>query len=148
MPENPEVVIVSHGRFAAEAAGACAILNLAGIRAGAVLLERLTPYYEIAAGLAGTVGGEPRKLVFLEEEIRAGGMGMMLSDALRRRGYFKNSEHIIIALDNPFERQPYRRPIFKCFGLDAQSVAGKIMEVGNSGRDAGARGQIVSAPTS
>ncbi len=128
MPGNPEVVIVSQGRVAAEAVEACRILNNVGIKAGAILLERLTPYDEIAAGLVGIINREPRKIVFLEEEIRAGGMGMMLSDALRRQGCFVNSEHIIIALDNPFEKQTDPRPAFDFFGLDAGSVARKIID--------------------
>jgi transketolase C-terminal domain/subunit len=128
MPKDPEVVIVSHGRIAAEAVGACRILKNAGIKAGTVLLERLTPYDEIAAGLAEAISGKPRIIVFLEEEIRAGGMGILLSDAIRRQGYFNNSEHLIIALDNPFARQTSPRPIFEFFGIDAESVARKIMD--------------------
>ena len=121
------MVIVSQGRVAAEAVS-LPDLNNVGIKARAILLERLTPYDEIAAGLVGIINREPRKIVFLEEEIRAGGMGMMLSDALRRQGCFVNSEHIIIALDNPFEKQTDPRPAFDFFGLDAGSVARKIID--------------------
>jgi 1-deoxy-D-xylulose-5-phosphate synthase len=127
MPENSDVVIVSHGRIAAEAVKAAGMLREKGIRAGAVLIERLTPYDETAESLAGVLCKAPKKIVFLEEEIRAGGMGMLLSDALRRRGGFENSELIIIALENPFERQKDNRPAFESYGLNAESVVEKIM---------------------
>ncbi len=129
MPENPEVVIISHGRIAAEAVRAAGMLCERAIPAGAILLERLTPYDETAAALEEILrrGKQPSKIVFLEEEIRAGGMGMLLSDALGRRGSFAGSDFIIIALDNPFERQKDNRPVFESYGLDAASVVKRIM---------------------
>ncbi len=127
MPENPDVVIVSHGRIATEAIKAAVILREKGISAGAVLLERLTPYDETAERLASVLDNATKKIVFLEEEIRAGGMGMMLTDALCRLGGFENSEFNIIALENPFERQKDNRPAFESYGLDALTVVSKIL---------------------
>ncbi len=132
MPENPEVVIISHGRIAAEAVRAAGMLRERYIPAGAILLERLTPYDKTAEALEKILrrGKQPKKIVFLEEEIRAGGMGMLLSDALGRRGGFPGSDFIIIALEDPFERQKDSRPVFESYGLDAASVMEKIMSGG------------------
>lgn len=126
-PERPATVIVAHGRMSAEAAEACAILRRRGVRAGALLLERLTPYNEIAAEIERTLGRMPEQMVFLEEEIRAGGMGMMLSDALCNRGCLKKTETMIIALENPFERQKKDQPALEYYSLDAESVADRII---------------------
>jgi 1-deoxy-D-xylulose-5-phosphate synthase len=127
MPVCPEVAIISHGRIAEEAVKAAEILREKGIKAGAVLLERLTPYDETASELSKALRCAPGIMVFLEEEIRAGGMGMMLSDSLRRGGYFKEMEFIIIALENPFEKQKENTTAFESYGLDARSVANKIL---------------------
>lgn len=129
--QDAEVIIVSHGRIAAEATRAAEILRNKGVGAGCVLLERLTPYGEIAEGIERLVAEHKklRKLVFLEEEIRAGGMGMMLSDKLRRRGVLDSKiEMSVIALDTPFERLGRDVHPFEYFGLDGESVAEKIME--------------------
>lgn len=130
LTDDAEVIIVSHGRVAVEAVRAAEILRDKGVSAGCVLLERLTPYGEIAEGIERLVAEHKklRKLVFLEEEIRAGGMGMMLSDELRRRGVLDSKiELSVIALNAPFER--LRRDVhpFEYFGLDGESVAEKIM---------------------
>lgn len=123
MPEVPTLIIVSHGRISAEAAGACRLLRERGISAGALLLERLTPYDDIAGMICKRF--TPERYVFLEEEIRAGGMGMMLSDAMRRHGCTADMQ--VIALENPFERRTSDIPIFNAYGLDARSVAEKII---------------------
>lgn len=125
-PDRPDVVIIAHGRMGAVAAAAGDILRRRGIRAGALLLERLTPYGEIAEAVERVLGHMPGKLVFLEEEIRAGGMGMLLSDALRRRGCLRGTESLIIALENPFDRQKKDMPHLQYYGLDAATVADKI----------------------
>jgi len=127
---DAEVIIVSHGRIATEAIRAAEILRDNCVSAGCVLLERLTPYGEIAEGIERLASEHKklRKLVFLEEEIRAGGMGMMLSDELRRRGVLDGKiELSIIALDAPFERLGRDVHPFEYFGLDGESVAEKIM---------------------
>ena len=100
LPDDAEIIIVSHGRIAEEAVKAGEILRSSGVSAGAILLERLTPYAETADGLWKLISQYKslRKLVFLEEEIRAGGMGMMLSDELRRRGRAEKIELSVIGL--------------------------------------------------
>lgn len=130
LTDDDEVIIVSHGRVAVEAVRAAEILRNRGVSAGCVLLERLTPYGEIAEGIERLVAEHKklRKLVFLEEEIRAGGMGMMLSDEIRLRGVLDSKiELSVIALNAPFERLRRNVHPFKYFGLDGESVAEKIM---------------------
>lgn len=88
-PETAKVTIVTHGRIAAIAVEAVKTLRAEGILANVTLCEYLAPYAALAAEVAPTLGA---RVLFLEEELRTGGFGMSLSDALRQIG----------ALDMPF----------------------------------------------
>lgn len=126
-PDRANLVIISHGRIAGEAVQACELLRRRGVRAGALLLEQLTPYDVAAEEIERILGRMPEDIVFLEEEIRAGGMGMMMSDALARRGCIRRSEVMIIGLENPFDRQREDVPALEYYGLDARSVVERII---------------------
>ena len=63
-----------------------------------MLLEKLKPYDEIAQKLLPYMPREGGLLLFLEEEIREGGCGMMLSDALDRMEILGAYKHKIIAI--------------------------------------------------
>ena len=82
--ETPSTLIITYGKIAAEALKAKEELARDGIRAGVVLLEKLMPYSDVAPRLAEIISGAEH-IIFLEEGIRAGGFGMMMSDALRAR---------------------------------------------------------------
>ena len=66
-------------------------------------------------------------LIFLEEEIRTGGMGMLLSDALVRRSETENKEMILMAIDESFVVQEKNESILKTAGLDAESIVAKLI---------------------
>jgi 1-deoxy-D-xylulose-5-phosphate synthase len=126
--EKMDSVIVTHGRIASEALLAQKLLAERGHRVGILLLEQLKPYGEIAAEVEEYLPKGACKVLFLEEEIRAGGMGMMLSDALA--GYEKMHNKVvgIMALEDSFGIQDKHEPILHSFGLDADSIVQKILE--------------------
>ncbi|MBQ9086249.1 MAG: 1-deoxy-D-xylulose-5-phosphate synthase [Clostridia bacterium] len=82
--DSPSCVIVTHGRIVEEALRAADRLKEEGISVGIVLLERIKPYKECAQQVANILPLSAHGVIFLEEEIRSGGMGMNLSDYMAR----------------------------------------------------------------
>lgn len=126
--ETLDSVIITHGRIALEAIEAQNLLGARGHRTGILLLEQLKPYGEIAAQVAQYLPKRACKILFLEEEIRAGGMGMMLSDALAGYEAMQNKAVEIMALDDGFGMQERNEPILVSVGLDAKSIVERILE--------------------
>ena len=127
MGQAPRVVIVTHGRIAAEAVRAADLLAEHGVPAGILLLEQIKPYETVAERVAARLPEGPAHVVFLEEEIRAGGMGMLLSDALAPKPAMRNKTTQIIALENAFLSAEAGKTALETAGLDGASVAEKIL---------------------
>ncbi|MBQ9761122.1 MAG: 1-deoxy-D-xylulose-5-phosphate synthase [Clostridia bacterium] len=123
-----DAVIITHGRVSIEALKACEMLAKEGITAGVLLLEQLKPYEKVAAEIAAYLPQNEATVLYLEEEIRAGGMGMMLSDALKSYDVMQNKQQKFIALDGHFGIQDKHEPILSSFGMDAASIVNKIKE--------------------
>lgn len=125
-PDAPDAVIITHGRIVKEAMKAVDLLKEKGKRVGILLLEQLKPYDETAEMILPHLPQKPCKLLFLEEEIRTGGMGMLLSDALARHQKAGNKEMILMAVDENFVVQEKNESIFKTAGIDAESIVSKL----------------------
>ncbi len=121
-----DAVIVTHGVIAIEAIRAKEML--VDKKVGIVLLECLKPYENTAVKLATILPRSVEKLVFFEEEIRNGGMGMILSDTLRRLGVFDDRTYSIIALEEAFVRAEKGETIRKTAGLTAEDICDVINE--------------------
>ena len=129
MPEKCEIVLISHGRMVGEALKASELLCSQKMVSGVIMLERLTPYDEIATEVIKVLPSAVRHIFLLEEEIRAGGMGMLLSDALKRSGLRENIKVSIIATTEPFKRCGGNLSIHETHGVDATSVARNISNI-------------------
>ena len=123
----PDAVIITHGRMAGEALKACEQLKKRGTSAGVLLLEQLTPYDALAKALVPYLTEDTKTVLFLEEEIRAGGMGMLLHDALNRIDGLKQKKVRFIGLES-FGVQAKDEPIHASFGMDAASIVKRIEE--------------------
>jgi 1-deoxy-D-xylulose-5-phosphate synthase len=116
-----DAVIVTHGRITAEALTAAETLATEGMTVGVQLCEYIKPYDRLAEAVAARLpDGCP--VLFLEEEIRAGGFGMMLSDALTRRGSMAGRSYAILAVDDSFVIQERAEPIYRTAGIDAAAI--------------------------
>lgn len=124
--EENDVILITHGRIVTEAMRAEELLAARGIRMGILLLEMLKPYGEVAADVARYLPEREAKIVFLEEEIRTGGMGMLLSDALSDCPAMQNKTTSIIALPDGFGVQSADEPIRHSFGLDAEAIVRNV----------------------
>ena len=81
--QDAECVVVTYGKVSAEALAARDMLRAEGISLRVVLLEQLMPYSEVAPALEPMLRGA-RRIIYLEEAVRAASVGMMLTDVYRR----------------------------------------------------------------
>ncbi len=116
---QPCVTVLTHGRIAAEALNAAQVLQKAGVDTRILLCEQIAPYGEVAARVAALLCGN---VLFLEEEIRAGGFGMNLSDALARSGALEGRRYEIMALENGFLNTRHGEEPWQSAGLDAAQI--------------------------
>lgn len=123
----PEAVIVTDGRIVEEALKAEKMLASRGICCGTVLLEKIKPYADAADRVNSLISDCTKVILFYEEELRNGGMGMLLSDTMRRKGYLEGREWRILALDDSFAARDRDVPVLEAAGLDA-AVAADIIE--------------------
>ncbi len=98
MIQPPKTAIVTYGRITAEALSA---VQKCGQSVGMMVLERLRPCADVADTLEAMVVSGTEKIVFCEEGIRAGGLGMSLATALTERLNGQTHPIVrIVAIDN------------------------------------------------
>ena len=127
-PENhrtPAAIIITHGRITREALVARERLAEQGIAVGILLCEYLKPYDRLAEEVRARLP-EGVPLLFVEEEIRAGGFGMLLSDALHRQGALAGRSYAILATDDSFVTQDKPEPILRTAGVDADAMVDEV----------------------
>ena len=116
-----ETLIISDGAVVVEAIKAKKTAKN-GKKTGIVLLECIKPYENIAVKIAILMPKSVKKIVFLEEEIKNGGMGMVLADALRRLGALDGRDYSIIALEDGFVRAQAGESIYETAGVCARDI--------------------------
>lgn len=122
----PDVVIVTHGRIAKEALLAKQTLEADGVSVRILLMEQIAPYGEAAERLARRLPEKPALIVFLEEEIKTGGFGMLLSAALPDNPVFAGYPMRSIALENAFVMPKEGETIWDAAELSAPFLVKKI----------------------
>ena len=124
-PAIPDAVIVTHGRITREALAARERLATEGILVGILLCEYIKPYEALAKEITARLpAGVP--VLFVEEEIRAGGFGMMLTDALRRNGGLAGHPNAVLAIANGFVTQGKNETILRTAGVDAEAMVKEL----------------------
>jgi transketolase C-terminal domain/subunit len=116
--DDIETVIITDGAVVSEALAACASIANAGI----ILLEKIKPYSECAENVASLLPESVKRIIFLEEDIRAGGMGMMLSDEMRKRGLLSGMEFEIIAVEDNFAPRHEECSMYEDAGVCARVI--------------------------
>ncbi len=115
-------ILITHGRIVSEALKAKSMLKERGFVLGILLLEHLKPYEAVAKEILPYLPEKEMKIVFLEEEIRSGGMGMMLRDALSAYEVMNNKNTEILALDDGFAAPTEDVGVLSAQGLDADGI--------------------------
>ena len=124
-----DAVVITHGRIVREAIKAQTVLLERGVHLGIVLAEVIKPYGVLAEQVRNALDGAECPVVTLEEEIRAGGFGMMLWDKLAAFSEFSERKHAIVALDDSFAEQTVNEDIYKTAGIDAEHVAQTVLSI-------------------
>ncbi len=127
--EDVDTVIITDGRIVKEAMAAKQILLEKGVRVGIILLEQIKPYEQIATQILPLLPKKEAKIVFLEEEIRAGGMGMLLYDALSGQDKLQNKTVRVMAVDDNFGIPQKGQTILEAVGLDRNSIVKTITDM-------------------
>lgn len=128
-----DCVIVTYGCTVQDARIASERLLKEGIVCGILLLEQLLPVRVPAAALAKLLpeGGIP--LLFWEEGIRAGGLSMLLCDALERdpdaAERFSRCPRRTLAIDDPFIVPNAGETAQSAMGIDVESAMRAIREL-------------------
>ncbi len=123
-----KAVIVTHGRMADEALAAAEALTESGVLSGVILLEIIKPFAQAAELIVRKLPDSCRTIVFLEEEIRAGGMGMMLADCLADHPAMQNKRVRILASPDEFVRTEAGKSIFSSAGIDRAAIVRAVTE--------------------
>ncbi len=123
-------VIITHGRMAAMALEAKDKLNELGHSTGIILLEMLKPYDKCAQNITCLLPKNPCNIIFLEEEIKSGGMGMNLSNDLMKYDIVKNKKMCIMAVDDNFVTQrAVGESIYTSAKIDVEGICRKALEM-------------------
>ena len=121
--DESDIVIVTHGRIVSEALRAASCLKHDGIQVGILLLEILKPYDQTAQRITELLPNNVKGILFLEEEIRSGGMGMHLVDRIQRNSSFREVPMRILAVDDTFvEKRLPNQHIYDAAGISAEWI--------------------------
>ena len=128
--EPKQAVIITYGRIVNEAIEAEALLEKEGISTGIILMEMLKPYTTTAERIISAIPEGVNKVLFLEEEIRAGGAGMNLADKLREYFGSNNISYDILATDDDFVSMcKDGHSIYEAAGVDKTAVCRRIISM-------------------
>lgn len=121
---HADILFVTHGRIASECLKAKQCLNDRGITSAVVLCEYIRPYERLAEDVRACMDRHtPRAIVFVEEEIKSGGFGMMLSECMRDIGALDGVSYCIAAPYDTFVIQERSENIYKSAGVDFETLA-------------------------
>lgn len=128
--DHPDIVIVTHGRMVLSALDAAEQLQSQGIRTGVILLELLKPYAEAAQKITEFLPANACGVIFLEEEIRNGGMGQCLTDRLLRDRSLSAEQIRILAVDDSFvAKQQSGESFYDTAGIGQKQICQAAVEL-------------------
>ena len=127
--EKLDAVIITHGRIASEALKAQTAIAQKGKRVGVILLEFLKPYGECARLVAEALKNSVCPVITLEEEIKNGGAGMLLTEELVKNYGFDRSKISVMAVDDNFGFSTENENIYKTLGISSEDVEKEILKL-------------------
>ncbi len=128
----PENIIITHGRIAKEVILAKRILSEMNTDVGLILCEYLSPYSDLSDEIVNILKNSKISTVtFVEEEIKNGGFGMILSNTMKEKGYLCDIRCEVMAVEDAFVVRKKGQTYIEAARLDAESIAKKINEINN-----------------
>lgn len=95
------MLIVTYGNIVNEAIKVAEKMSSKN-KIGIILLEKLKPYEETATIIQNIIGKNVKAMIFYEEGIKSGGMGMNLSECMRDTLSKRNIKYSILAINDSF----------------------------------------------
>lgn len=126
--DDIDIAVITDGVIVKEALEASDELCARGVNIGIILLEKIKPFGECAENVAKLLPQGVKNIIFLEEDIRAGGMGMTLSTEMARRGMLDEVKHEIIAVDDTFVPRHAGKSVYEDAGVSAEFIKDKVLE--------------------
>ncbi len=127
--DAPEVIFVAHGRMMSRVLDVAEILrNEHQIKVGCILLEVLKPYSASAETLASLLPEGKAKIIFAEEEIRSGGMGVSLYDKLINMQAMIDKSVQIVATDDNFAIATKDMSVFDAAGVSTSCLVNAALK--------------------
>ena len=118
-----DTLFVTHGRYVGEVMKATEEISADGTSVGIVLCEMLKPYNDLAEKIGDVLKRTgAKRIIFCEEEIKAGGFSMMLSEAMRKSGALDGIKYDIVATDESFVIQTVDEDIYTTALVDRDSL--------------------------
>ena len=116
---TPDGYLLTYSHGVIEAKRAKALLANRGFTLGIVVLEELRPLPLEAILIS--LGKENKPIVFLEEGIRTGGIGVSLHDAISQAPTMQNRTYTTLAIDS-FGEGKLGESLYKTLGISAEDV--------------------------
>lgn len=125
---SEENVFITYGQISGEVIRAKDLLLKSGIDCGIIILEKLKPLDYFADRILPTLKAA-KNVVFVEEGIKNGGIGMILGEMIHSSGLPVNIKYTILAINDTFTVPTEICDIYDYAGISAEKLAKKIMEM-------------------
>lgn len=117
--DTPDGIILTYGAILKEALRAKTLLDAKGFHCSILLLEQLRPLDTEA--ILSLLSAAPCPIVFLEEGMRTGGIGVSLYDAIRHETCMKDRAYTVLAIDS-FAEGIKGESLYTTCGISAEDV--------------------------
>ncbi len=123
----PKNIIITHGRIVKECLKAKRLLAEQNIDTGIILCEYIAPYEKLSDQIGELLSkSDFYNVIFVEEEIRSGGFGMLLADKMLDKGYLDGIAYDIMATDDPFSACLEGQKYIEAASLDYKHIFDKM----------------------
>ncbi len=122
--EEPDGYLLTYSHGIVEAERAKTLLFEKGFSLGIILMEQLKPLP--TKEILTLLGNSRKPIVFLEEGIRTGGVGMALYDAIRQFPEMQNRPYTTLAIDS-FGEGRKGESLMKTLGISAEDVVSALI---------------------
>ena len=130
--DDLNVIIITHGRIVSEAIKATQDMEKEH-KVGIILLEVLKPYEENIDKILNAIGKNIRAVLFYEEEIMNGGMGIILSEMMKNQLLKRNINYDILAVNDTFAAHSEKdQNAYQMANVDYKEVATRIKKLLNN----------------
>lgn len=118
----PDNIYITYGSIVENVLSARMLLKKDGIESGVILLERIKPIGDIVDELMHVLK-KVKRILFVEEGIKNGGIGMIFGDMLREKGlFYQGIEYNVRAIEDSFLIPDCVCNIYDYAGLSAEKL--------------------------